>query len=124
MKHSTGKPTKAEQDHLDAIHDMPCMCCVIEELNQPSRTEAHHLTDKGTRKLSGGHMAVLPLCGWHHRGDVRGCGALCNPPTIKNATATYGPSLAMSKRQFTGKYGTERELLAQTNADLESRVAA
>lgn len=134
MNHSTKKPTKAQQSRLDAIHSMPCCACRLEEefakkrgdicLAQPSRTEAHHLVDKGYRIHSGGHDATLNLCGWHHRGDVRGCQVLCNPPTMANVEKVYGPSLATNKKAFIAKYGTERELLEQTNAELESAVAA
>jgi hypothetical protein len=124
MNHSTGKPTKAQQARLDAIHAMPCRACVKQKVEQPSTTEAHHLVDKGYRSHSGGHDATIPLCGWHHRGDVRGCQKLCNPPTMRNAEASYGPSLAMSKKAFIRKYGTERELLEQTDAELGSAVAA
>lgn len=112
MRHSTRKPTKAEQDRLDAIHAMPCICCQLLRIAQPSRTEAHHLVDKGTRKHSGGHAATLPLCGWHHRGDVLGCGRYASPPTMANVEVAIGPSLQGNKKLFLVKFGTERELLA------------
>jgi hypothetical protein len=105
MRHSTSKPTKAEQSRLDRIHDLPCLCCAIEQVAQPLPTEAHHLTDKGSRKLSGGHMATIPLCSWHHRGV---------PITALTAhwmRAYYGPSLALHKRDFNDLYGTDRQLL-------------
>lgn len=124
MKHSTKKPTKAQQERLDAIHAMPCRACRLEDIPQPSPTEAHHLTDKGNRILSGGHDATVNLCGWHHRGDVRGCQVLCNPPTMANAEKVYGPSLALNKKAFKARYGDERELLQQTDAELGSAVAA
>lgn len=120
MNHSTKKPTKAQQSRLDAIHSMPCCACRLEDVSQPSKTEAHHLVDKGYRIHSGGHDATLPLCGWHHRGDVRGCQVLCNPPTMANAEKAYGPSLAMNKKAFVAKYGSERELLEQFNAAMEA----
>lgn len=124
MKHSTTKPTMAQQARLDAIHGLPCCACRLEGVAQPSTTEAHHLVDKGYRIHSGGHDATIPLCGWHHRGDVHGCQVLCNPPTMANAEKAYGPSLALNKKAFKAKYGTERELLEQTDAELGSAVAA
>jgi hypothetical protein len=69
-------------------------------------------------------MATLPICGWHHRADVRGCQALCNPPTISNATKVYGPSFEDSKSEFTKRYGTESELLEQINRQLQADDAA
>jgi hypothetical protein len=117
VKHSTGKPTKAEQDRLDAIHAMPCCACVQQMMPQPLRTEAHHIVDKGYRKHSGGHMATLPLCGWHHRGEP------AQGLYVSDMRLSYGPSLALHKREFVSMYGSERELLEQTNEELERRAA-
>ena len=118
MKHSTGKPTKAEQGRLDALHRLPCMACIQEGIAQPSRTEAHHLVDKGTRKHSGGHMATLPLCGWHHRGEP------VFPMSSREMRVVYGPSLAKQKREFVATYGSERELLERIDKVLGKRRAA
>lgn len=128
MQHSTGKPTKAEQARLDALHDMPCIACEIEAdwakqrgetpLSQPMRTEAHHLTDKGYRSHSGGHMATIPLEGWHHRGE------LLYPLSEREMKQLYGPSLALHKREFKATYGSERDLLAIIDQRLASRSAA
>lgn len=118
MKHSTSKPTKAEQLRLDRIHAMPCLACEKEHVRQPLPTEAHHLVDKGTRLLSGGHMATIPLCKWHHRGErleyMQG----------REMLLVYGPSFALQKREFKACYGTERELLAETDERLKQDEAA
>jgi hypothetical protein len=118
MKHSTGKPTKAEQARLDAIHAMPCIACEKERVVQPLRTEAHHLVDKGTRALSGGHVATIPLCKYHHRGE------LLDYMSGREMKFVYGPSLALHKREFKACYGTERELLAETDERLKEDAAA
>lgn len=128
MKHSTGKPTKAEQDRLDAIHDMECIACEMErgfaknrgELwpGQPFRTEAHHLVDRGYRKHSGGHASTLPLEAWHHRGRV------LDGLTGREMKELYGPSLALHKREFVAQYGSERTLLAEIDRRLAKRNAA
>lgn len=128
MRHSTVKPTKAEQLRLDAIHAMGCIACELEAgwakvrketpLDQPLPTEAHHLVDKGTRKHSGGHMATLPLDGWHHRGE------LLYPHSQREMKQLYGPSLALHKREFKALYGSERDLLSIVNAKLESEHAS
>lgn len=112
MRHSTGKPTKAEQARLDRIHAMPCCACVIEGVAQPSRTEANHLVDKGYRIHSGGHMATVPLCGWHHRGE------LLYPLTSKEMHFLYGPSMARSPGEFKARYGSQRKLLRLTDKRL------
>jgi hypothetical protein len=119
VQHSTGKPTKAEQARLDAVHAMPCIPCEIEivwsqlkgepVMSQPLRTEANHLVDKGTRKLSGGHSAIVPICGWHHRGEP------AYPLGKKEMKGLHGPSFALHKREFDATYGTQRELLALTD---------
>lgn len=123
MNHSTGKPTKAEQNRLDAVHALPCIACALEieeaakkgrELKQPFRTEAHHLVDNGTRKNSGGHAATLPICTWHHRG-------ICLPRhTSTEMALKYGPSFAKSKHDFVMRYGGERILLVETDALIAS----
>jgi hypothetical protein len=113
MKHSTGKPTKLEQLRLDRIHAMSCCACLQGMLPQPFPTEAHHLVDKGYRIHSGGHIATIPLCKWHHRGE------LLYPHTSREMFQLYGPSLATRKRDFVAQFGTERELLELTNQRLE-----
>lgn len=118
MTHSTTTPTKAEQSRLDAISKLPCMCCVVLGVRQLSRTEIHHLVDKGTRELSGGHMATIPLCAWHHRGMP---GARRRPSEM---LATFGPSLALQKKAFVSAFGTERMLLARLDALLKHLTKA
>ena len=112
MNHSTKKPTEAQAWRLEQIAAMPCIACEKEQCAQPNRTEVHHLVDKGTRALSGGHDSTMPLCSWHHRGEpLEG---------MSSADMEFycGPSLALSKRKFVELYGTERELLAEVDAKL------
>lgn len=102
--------TKSDQKRLDIIHRLPCLACVQEGCEQPNKTEAHHLVDKGYRKHSGGHQATIPLCGWHHRAE---------PKIGQSKTEMgfiYGPSMETSMAFFVKRYGTQRELLARTNA--------
>ena len=88
------------------------MCCQIESIKQPFRTEGHHIVDKGYRKYSGGDESRLPLCAWHHRG-------LCvDGITTSEMIYKYGPSLALHKKTFIDTYGTERELLARLEASV------
>lgn len=112
MNHSTRRPTKAQQARLDAIHAMPCYCCEVERVAQPFPTEADHLVDKGTRELSGGHDATIPLDAWHHRG-------VCLPGvTAEQMKAHYGPSFALQGRLAASWYGSKREILAVVNERL------
>ena len=96
------------------------MCCRINQ--EPGNfayptgmaLEVHHIVDKGYRQHSGGHIATLPLCKWHHRGEpFIDC-------SVTEMAANHGPSLGVSKRAFILWYGTERELLAKVNADLST----
>ena len=118
MKHSTTTPTAAEAERMDRLSRMPCIACQIRLTNsplgpsQPSRTTIHHLVDKGTRKLSGGHMATIPLCEWHHQGSS------LPGMTSRTMEILYGPSLALDKRLFVETYQPERYLLMLTNAAL------
>lgn len=107
--------TKADQARLDVIHLMQCIACALDGLTQPSKTEAHHIVDGGYRKHSGGHQATLPLCGWHHRGEPK-IGFFTAPKSAM--THGFGPSLAVSKREFVRRFGTERELLTLVNGKI------
>lgn len=97
---------KAERQRMDRIHRMGCIACGRRPV------DAHHLVDKGYRKHSGGHGATIPLCAWCHRGEpIIGV-------SVKYMTLCIGPSLAVNKRAFVAKYGTERELIAKVDAML------
>jgi hypothetical protein len=105
----TTKPSAAQRRRLDAISKMVCVACSIAGQRQPNRTEVHHLVDRGSRRLSGGHDATIGLCGWHHRGAI--------PPRPKMQLAR-APSMALQKRAFVERYGTERDMLAITDRKL------
>ena len=113
MNHSTKKPTEAQAWRLEQLAGMKCIACFIENCRQPSRTEVHHLVDFGYRRLSGGHDATLPLCAWHHRGQC------AERYSAREMEARYGPSMALSKRAFNERYGTQRYLLETVNGILE-----
>lgn len=102
-----------QRNRLSLLHDLPCIACTLERCTQPLRTEAHHIVSQSYRKHSGGDAATIPLCSWHHRGE------LLYPLSSREMTELYGPSFARQKRAFIANYGTERELLALTNKQLE-----
>jgi hypothetical protein len=100
--------SKSDLKRYDALHDLGCIACHLDGYRGVP-AEMHHLVDKGYRKHSGGNNATLPLCEWHHRGQ---------PPmdfTVAYMHSTRGPSMHWHGKEFTQRYGTQRELLAKVN---------
>lgn len=100
-----------DKARLQAIHELPCVACLAAKPPfSGGRVEAHHLVGKGYRKHSGGHQATIPLCAWHHRGV---------PPRTdlrpSQCFMLFGPSLAVSKRAFQLRFGSELDLLNTTD---------
>ncbi len=61
-----------------------------------------------------GIAVVVPLCVWHHRGVCVG-----NPDKYAER---WGPSLHHHAKRFRAKYGTDEQLLAETERLLEARA--
>ena len=106
--------SNADRERYRRQHEYGCVCCRIigfPILSVP--LEMHHIVDRGYRSHSGGNVATLPLCRWHHQGV---------PPSVhmtkKIARAILGPALADGKRPFIQRWGTERELLERVNKDV------
>lgn len=103
------------RDRWSWFPDIGCLPCRKDD--RPGEPpDACHETQGGRRT---GHEFTFPGCPWHHRGVT--------PPgmDVETATALYGPSFAVSKRSFEGRYGTEAELAAETDAliaELQLRV--
>lgn len=68
--------------------------------------EIAHVTHAGRRA---GHDATFSLCPVHHRG------LLPDGLTQQQCDATFGPSFAKNKHAFEEAFGTEDELLEETN---------
>lgn len=99
----------ADRTRLDRIHEMACVCCQLNCGPLMYPVEAHHIIFNGYRRLSGGHQSTIPLCRWHHPG-------VCfDRSTATEMAEAYGPSLALSKRVFVLRYGSERQLLLLVN---------
>lgn len=104
---------KANKRHLarfDALQRLGCIASRIAGLGYAA-PDIHHLTEGGRRL---GHDHTIPLSPWFHRGVA--------PHGMSQAEAEtkWGPSLAKSKRAFTARFGTERELLEQVNTLLRN----
>jgi len=106
MRHSTGKPTTAEQARFDTMKERgECMACLLFgcQPDYPQHVEIHHLLSGGRRR---GHRYSIALCTWHHRAVVPFAFGL------QEARDTLGPSLAEGSKPFRARFGTDDELLA------------
>jgi hypothetical protein len=101
--------TKAELAHLARVKALPCLACRRRFqhgfYDQCGVTEAHHLLVGGRRR---GHMHVVSLGSWHHRGQ------LLPGWTKAEMEEGYGPSLANGSKPFHEAFGSDADLLAET----------
>lgn len=97
MKTSTGRATKAQADRWERFQRVGCICC--RKRGYYSIPEVHHLLSGNRRR---GHDFTIPLCPWHHRG--------IEPPPVD-----VGPSFADGSKPFRACFGSDDELLAETN---------
>jgi cytochrome c551/c552 len=110
-------PTKAEIRRFEALVAHGCVACHLVGREGCGRVEVHHIVDNGYRRLSGGHMATLPLGSYHHRGQLpKGMGR-------REAHVLYGPSLADGSKKFAARFGSQRELLERVNIALYGQAA-
>lgn len=111
---STGKPTKAEEAHIDAVKRAGCLCCIA--LGYPHdpdgpMVEAHHLLSGGIRR---GHGFIVGLCPHHHR----------NQPFVQGWSYAQhreklGPSLLNEAEAFHAEFGSDEELLEKQETALQ-----
>ena len=92
MKTSTGSPTKAEQERLDLLRNVGCICCLMRFGSEVPEYEIHHIV-QGDRRL--GHWYTLPLCFNHHRGKM---------------LSGDWTSIAQGSKAFSKVHGTELEI--------------
>ena len=112
MKHSTGKPTKTEQDRFYNMKlGVQCVACYQLGIRKSGYIEIHHLLS-GNKRI--GHMATISLCPYHHRGVVYG-----DELSMSDAKKLFGPSLAHGSKPFHAEFGSDAELLAMQNEFLE-----
>ena len=107
MKHSTGKPTKYEQQRFDAILKLGCVCCAQLGIWNIA-VDIHHIVD-GKRL---GHWYTLPVCPGHHRGAWSPEQVDAIPPDLRIA-------ISDGSKVFEKQYGTERDLWMKVQARLK-----
>ena len=108
MKPKSEAATPGEKLRYSALKSMPCICC--RKVNKyAGRPDIQHITSGG-RRIS--NYDTYPLCKWHHQGYIPVGFGLKNST---EATEMFGPSFAKDKRAFEDYFGTEEQLLAETN---------
>lgn len=100
MNHSTGKPTKYEQERIDALLRLGCPACAHLGIPNATDIEVHHLLDGGVRL---GHWFTLGLCTGHHRG-------IWSPEQLAIFTAGQLVAISDGRKAFTSVYPSEREM--------------
>lgn len=91
---------KLDRTRLDLLSSLGCVVC--RNLGYgPTPSEIHHLIGIAHKGLSqrSSHQKTIPLCPEHHRGNE----------------GIHG----MGRKPWEAKYGTQDELLAQVNQELE-----
>ena len=96
--------TKADQARFNAFQRIGCVACHMSDRWSPA--DVHHLLSGGRRR---GNRYTIPLCPWHHRG-LPAAGQ-----SLKDMRDLFGPSLALTSKDFRGEYGDDEGLLALTD---------
>ncbi len=97
MVGATARRTATDNDRLSILSEVGCIPCMIDGWWSPG--EIHHVVE-GMVRLENQHRWTYPACAWHHRGVPPG-----------DCTAHFGPSMALSPRDYRHRYGEERGLV-------------
>jgi len=89
--------------HMSRVASLCCVVCRNEKLAEDSPAEVHHIRDGYGRGQKAPYYETIPLCTIHHRSGAEGGHV----------------GFHQSPARFIEKYGSERDLLAQTNIDLQ-----
>lgn len=109
MKSSLPAATKAEIERWSYFPVIGCVAC--RQMGRHALPQAHHQLS-GNKRI--GHAATIPLCPYHHVGQ---------PPdgmSARQALAVLGPSLALASKQFREAFGSDLQLLHETNRRIEA----
>lgn len=119
----TERITPADRLRFETMRELGCLVSRVFHRKPFTEGEVHHLLAGGQRR---GHQITIYLHPWYHRGvppQVMKHGAL-RQLTVGEAAETYGPSLALDRREFEICYGREEELLEMQNALIEAWLQA
>ena len=87
--------TKAEKEHMSRVAGMGCIVCV--NLGHGETPATIHHIGNGTMAKRASNYEVIPLCHFHHQGG------------------NCGEAVHAGRKSFEANFGTEQELLEQTN---------
>lgn len=105
--------TKLDRARIRKLHDLGCIVTALHfgRIGQPG--DIHHILSGG-RRYRDQHQHTICLRPWYHRGvppkDNNG-----RQLTVKQATRLFGPSMALDKKAFEAQFGSELDLLEDTN---------
>ena len=100
MSHKPKQPTKAEQRWMNAISELGCIVCRVND-GAYVPCHVHHLIRNGQRI---DHMHTIGLCPTHHNSGMNNGLYVSRHPW---------------RREFEKRYGTEQQLLEATKKLLE-----
>jgi hypothetical protein len=108
VKSSLGPPTRYEQERIEAMVRLGCVCCA--KLGIPyANVECHHLLSGGKKM---GHWFTIPLCAGHHQGYFTALQKKLIP-------AKQRVAISSGSKAFARIYGTQRELWARVQKRLK-----
>lgn len=113
---STGNPTVAQQQRMDAIKEIGCVVAQALGLGFIP-CEVHHLTVGGRHgQKRRGHDFVIGLNPWSHRGEPFG------GMRADTCERLFGPSYAKQPRRFRQEIGSDDYLLDLQNTLIQQHL--
>jgi hypothetical protein len=101
LKSSLPRPTPIEQDRIEQIKALGCVCCRLLHLTSTTPLEIHHLLI-GNKRV--GHWYTICLCWMHHQG---------------RSISGLWTSIAQGSKAFTRVHGSQWDLFVKTQHILE-----
>lgn len=92
---------KKNEKHLRRVRELGCYCCRKDGMGE-TPASAHHIREGYGMSQKAPDEETIPLCVHHHQTGEHGCIAVHR-----------------EYQTFVKRYGTEREILAKTIAELE-----
>jgi hypothetical protein len=102
-------PTKYEQERIDAMKPLGCVCCAVLGVPNLEHLELHHILDGGVRM---GHWFSIFLCAGHHQGRWTEGQLDWIEPKQRFA-------ISDGRKRFNAVYGNERSLWERVQKKLK-----